>query len=88
MIGEVMLCGNVLVIGGLKEKLLVVLRGGIKIVLIFEENVKDLLDILDNVKEGLEIIFVIYVFEVLKYVLISELEFVEWDEEVEEVVVV
>lgn len=49
MIGEIMLCGCVLLIGGLKEKFFVVLCGGILIVLIFEDNKKDLVDVLDEV---------------------------------------
>ncbi len=56
MTGEVTLRGNVLPIGGLKEKLLAALRGGIKTVLIPEENAKDLTEIPDNVKQGLTII--------------------------------
>ncbi len=56
MTGEVTLRGRVLPIGGLKEKLLAALRGGIKTVLIPEENEKDLAEIPANVKEGLEII--------------------------------
>jgi ATP-dependent Lon protease len=84
MTGEVTLRGNASAIGGLKEKLLAALRGGIKTVLIPEENVKDLPDIPDNVKEGLEIIPVTHVSEVLKHALISEPEPVEWDEEAEE----
>jgi hypothetical protein len=56
MTGEVTLRGNVLQIGGLKEKLLAALRGGIKTVLIPEDNAKDLPEIPDNVKEGLTII--------------------------------
>jgi ATP-dependent Lon protease len=54
MTGEVTLRGNVLPIGGLKEKLLAALRGGIKTVLIPKENAKDLPEIPDNVKEGLD----------------------------------
>jgi hypothetical protein len=56
MTGEITLRGRVLPIGGLKEKLLAAHRGGIKTVLIPEENAKDLADIPDNVKSGLEII--------------------------------
>ena len=56
MTGEITLRGRVLPIGGLKEKLLAALRGGIKKVLIPEENAKDLAEIPDNVKSGLEII--------------------------------
>ncbi|MES0825495.1 endopeptidase La [Ruegeria sp. SCP11] len=84
MTGEVSLRGNAMPIGGLKEKLLAALRGGIKTVLIPEENEKDLAEIPDNVKEGLEIIPVTHVSEVLKHALVSEPEPVEWDEAAEE----
>ena len=56
MTGEITLRGRVLAIGGLKEKLLAALRGGIKTVLIPKENEKDLADVPDNVKNGLDII--------------------------------
>jgi ATP-dependent Lon protease len=69
MTGEVSLRGNAMPIGGLKEKLLAALRGGIKTVLIPQENEKDLPEIPDNVKEGLEIIPVTHVSEVLKHAL-------------------
>ena len=84
MTGEVTLRGNALAIGGLKEKLLASLRGGIKTVLIPKENEKDLPEIPDNVKEGLEIIPVDHVSEVLKHALVSQPEAIEWDEEAEE----
>ncbi|WP_298257075.1 endopeptidase La [uncultured Litoreibacter sp.] len=84
MTGEVSLRGNAMPIGGLKEKLLAALRGGIKTVLIPAENEKDLPEIPDNVKAGLEIIPVSHVSEVLKLALVSEPEAVEWDEEAEE----
>ena len=84
MTGEVSLRGNAMPIGGLKEKLLAALRGGIKTVLIPEENEKDLADIPDNVKEGLEIIPVKHVSEVLERALIRKPEPVEWDEAAEE----
>ncbi|SFI84613.1 endopeptidase La [Celeribacter neptunius] len=84
MTGEVSLRGNATAIGGLKEKLLAALRGGIKTVLIPEENVKDLAEIPDNVKEGLEIIPVTHVSEVLKHALVRQPEPVEWDEAAEE----
>ena len=84
MTGEVSLRGNAMPIGGLKEKLLAALRGGIKTVLIPEENEKDLADIPDNVKEGLEIIPVKHVSDVLKRALVSAPEAIEWDEEAEE----
>jgi ATP-dependent Lon protease len=80
MTGEVTLRGKVLPIGGLKEKLLAALRGGIKTVLIPQENAKDLADIPDNVKKDLEIIPVSEVDEVLRYALVEELESVDWDE--------
>jgi ATP-dependent Lon protease len=84
MTGEVSLRGNAMPIGGLKEKLLAALRGGIKTVLIPTENEKDLAEIPDNVKEGLEIIPVSHVSEVLKLALVREPEPIEWDEEAEE----
>ncbi len=83
MTGEITLRGRVLPIGGLKEKLLAALRGGIKKVLIPEENEKDLAEIPDNVKEGLEIIPVGHLDDVLPHVLLSVPEAVEWDEEAE-----
>jgi len=70
--------------GGLKEKLLAALRGGIKTVLIPEDNAKDLPEIPDNVKEGLEIIVVKHVSEVLEHALIRKPEAIEWDAEAEE----
>ncbi|MDH3228364.1 MAG: endopeptidase La [Alphaproteobacteria bacterium] len=78
MTGEITLRGRVLPIGGLKEKLLAALRGGIKTVLIPKDNVKDLADIPDNVKEGLEIIAVTTVDEVLEQALSSPLKAIEW----------
>ncbi|OCC24921.1 endopeptidase La [Croceicoccus estronivorus] len=81
MTGEVTLRGRVLAIGGLKEKLLAALRGGIKTVLIPEENVKDLVEIPDNVKQGLEIIPVAHVDEVLKRALTDALVAIEWTED-------
>ncbi|KFI27812.1 Lon protease [Haematobacter missouriensis] len=84
MTGEVSLRGNAMPIGGLKEKLLAALRGGIKTVLIPEENAKDLADIPDNVKQGLEIIPVSHVREVLKIALTRQPEPIEWDEAAEE----
>jgi len=80
MTGEVTLRGRVLAIGGLKEKLLAALRGGIKKVLIPEENVKDLAEIPDNVKDGLEIVPVAHVDEVLAHALCSVPEPIEWTE--------
>ena len=72
MTGEITLRGRVLPIGGLKEKLLAALRGGLKTVLIPKENEKDLAEIPDNVKEGLEIISVAMVDEVLSEALVRE----------------
>ncbi|MDG5748673.1 endopeptidase La [Qipengyuania sp. XHP0207] len=80
MTGEVTLRGRVLAIGGLKEKLLAALRGGIKKVLIPEENVKDLVEIPANVKEGLEIVPVSHVDEVLEHALCTLPEPIEWSE--------
>ncbi|MEO1471502.1 MAG: endopeptidase La, partial [Pseudomonadota bacterium] len=79
MTGEVTLRGNVLPIGGLKEKLLAALRGGIKTVLIPKENMKDLADIPDNVKEGMQIVPVENASEVLAHALVSQPEPIEWD---------
>ena len=82
--GEVSLRGNAMPIGGLKEKLLAALRGGIKTVLIPEENEKDLADIPDNVKDGLDIIAVKHVSEVLEYTLVCKPTPIDWDEAAEE----
>ncbi|MEO0484953.1 MAG: endopeptidase La [Pseudomonadota bacterium] len=84
MTGEVSLRGNAMPIGGLKEKLLAALRGGITTVLIPEENEKDLRDIPDNVKDGLTIIPVKHVSEVLAQALVEMPEGIEWDEAAEE----
>jgi len=83
MTGEVSLRGNVLPIGGLKEKLLAALRGGIKKVLIPKDNVKDLRDIPDVVKDGLEIVAVSDVMDVLEQALTDMPEAIEWDEATE-----
>ena len=80
MTGEITLRGRVLPIGGLKEKLLAALRGGIKTVLIPEENAKDLVEIPDSVKSGLEIIPVSRMDEVLAKALTRKPEPIEWDE--------
>ncbi|WP_040712605.1 endopeptidase La [Novosphingobium lindaniclasticum] len=80
MTGEVTLRGRVLPIGGLKEKLLAALRGGITTVLIPEENRKDLAEIPENVKQGLDIIPVSHVDEVLAKALTEPLEAIEWTE--------
>ncbi len=83
MTGEVTLRGRVLPIGGLKEKLLAALRGGLETVLIPRDNEKDLADIPDNVKKGLKIIPVAVVDEVLGLALTEKLEPIEWDEDEE-----
>ncbi|MFD2781012.1 endopeptidase La [Novosphingobium pokkalii] len=80
MTGEVTLRGRVLAIGGLKEKLLAALRGGIKTVLIPEENRKDLAEIPANIREGLEIVPVSHVDEVLARALVAPVEAIEWTE--------
>ena len=80
MTGEVTLRGRVLPIGGLKEKLLAALRGGIKTVLIPQENEKDLADIPANIKNGLEIIPVSHVDQVLTRALVAPLVAGEWTE--------
>ena len=72
MTGEITLRGRILPIGGLKEKLLAALRGGLKTVLIPKENEKDLAEIPDNVKQGLEIIPVSVVDEVIAHALTSQ----------------
>ena len=84
MTGEVTLRGNALPIGGLKEKLLAALRGGIKTVFIPEENARDLPEIPDNVKAGLEIIPVSHVREVLARALVRQPVPIIWDEAAEE----
>ena len=81
MTGEITLRGRVLPIGGLKEKLLAALRGGIKTVLIPKDNEKDLADIPDNVKNELEIVPVETVDEVLKRALTRLPVPIEWSEE-------
>jgi ATP-dependent Lon protease len=80
MTGEVTLRGRVLPIGGLKEKLLAALRGGITTVLIPAENEKDLAEIPANVTEGLTIIPVSHVDEVLAVALSLPLAPIEWSE--------
>jgi ATP-dependent Lon protease len=84
MTGEVTLRGRVLPIGGLKEKLLAALRGGIKKVLIPIDNVKDLADIPENVKSGMELVPVSHVDEVLLHALVRQPVSIVWDEEAEE----
>jgi len=83
MTGEVTLRGRVLAIGGLKEKLLAALRGGIKTVLIPEENRKDLVEIPANIREGLEIVPVSHVDEVLARALTAPVEPIDWSEQEE-----
>ncbi|HUH05799.1 MAG TPA: endopeptidase La, partial [Kofleriaceae bacterium] len=80
MTGEITLRGRVLPIGGLKEKLLAALRGGIKTVLIPKENEKDLAEIPDNVKKGLTIVAVATVDEVLRRALVRQPQPIEWAE--------
>ncbi|MEP9378988.1 endopeptidase La [Aquabacter sp. CN5-332] len=87
MTGEITLRGRVLPIGGLKEKLLAALRGGIKLVLIPEENAKDLADIPANVKNALEIVPVSRMDEVLAHALVRRPEPIEWVERPVEAVV-
>jgi ATP-dependent Lon protease len=80
MTGEITLRGRVLPIGGLKEKLLAALRGGLKTVVIPQDNEKDLAEIPDNVKRNMEIIASDSVDEVLKRTLVEEPERIEWSE--------
>jgi len=84
MTGEITLRGRVLPIGGLKEKLLAALRGGIKTVLIPEENVKDLAEIPENVKSGMELIPVAHMDTVMLHALVRQPKAIEWDELAEE----
>ena len=81
MTGEITLRGRVLPIGGLKEKLLAALRGGIKTVLIPSDNERDLAEIPDNVKRGLEIIVVSTIDEVLGHALTVQPVPIEWPED-------
>ncbi|MBB3763570.1 endopeptidase La [Sphingomicrobium lutaoense] len=80
MTGEVTLRGRVLPIGGLKEKLLAALRGGIKTVLIPQENEKDLAEIPANVKDKLKIVPVSHVDEVLALALTQPMTAIEWSD--------
>ena len=84
MTGEITLRGRVLPIGGLKEKLLAALRGGLKTVLIPAENEKDLAEIPDNVKRGMKIIPVRTVDELLEHALTQALTPIAWEEETAE----
>ena len=86
MTGEISLRGRVMPIGGLKEKLLAALRGGLKTVLIPKENERDLPEIPDNVKKGLEIVPVSTVDEVLARALVKPLVPIEWANDLEPVV--
>ena len=81
MTGEITLRGRVLPIGGLKEKLLAASRGGMKTVLIPEENAKDLVEINESIKKGLEILPVSRMDEVLARALVRKPEPITWDEE-------
>jgi ATP-dependent Lon protease len=81
MTGEITLRGRVLPIGGLKEKLLAALRGGLKKVLIPEENAKDLAEIPDSVKNGLEIVPVSRMDEVLSHALMRQPVPIVWEED-------
>jgi ATP-dependent Lon protease len=81
MTGEITLRGRVLPIGGLKEKLLAASRGGMKTVLIPEENAKDLVEINESVKKGLDIVPVSRMDEVLARALVRMPEPITWDEE-------
>ncbi|MCH8918570.1 MAG: endopeptidase La [Proteobacteria bacterium] len=83
MTGEITLRGHVLPIGGLKEKLLAALRGGIKTVLIPQDNEKDLAEIPDNVKRGMTVIPVKTVDDVLEKALLNPLTPIEWIEPAE-----
>jgi ATP-dependent Lon protease len=81
MTGEITLRGRVLPIGGLKEKLLAAARGGMKTVLIPEENAKDLVEIADSIKKNLEIVPVSRMDEVLVRALVRKPDPIVWDEE-------
>jgi ATP-dependent Lon protease len=83
MTGEITLRGRVLPIGGLKEKLLAALRGGLTTVLIPKENEKDLAEIPDNVKKGLKIVPVASVDEVMREALVRLPQPIDWEEPAE-----
>ncbi len=85
MTGEITLRGRVLPIGGLKEKLLAALRGGLKTVLIPDENEKDLAEIPDSVKRGLTIVPVSAVDQILEHALTAPLTPIEWVEPDEDI---
>src|SRR5581483_1342543 len=80
MTREITLLGRVLPIGALKEKLLAAARGGMKTVLIPEENAKDLVEISDTIKKGLDIVPVTRMDEVIARALVRKPEPIEWDE--------
>src|SRR5436309_13055274 len=86
MTGEITLRGRILPIGGLKEKLLAALRGGLKKVLIPEENAKDLVDIPASVKNQLEIVPVSRLGEVLQHALVRQPQPIKWEEDTSAVV--
>jgi ATP-dependent Lon protease len=81
MTGEISLRGRVLPIGGLKEKILAALAGGIQKVLIPEENIKDLENLPDDVKNSLEIVPVATVDQVLEHALVRKPQPIEWPTE-------
>jgi ATP-dependent Lon protease len=83
MTGEVTLRGRVLPIGGLKEKLLAALRGGMKTVLIPEENAKDLADIPASVKNGIDIFPVSRMDQVVQHALMRQPKPIAWEEPIE-----
>jgi ATP-dependent Lon protease len=85
MTGEITLRGRILPIGGLKEKLLAALRGGLKKVLIPEENAKDLVDIPASVKNALEIVPVARMDEVLAHALVRQPKPIVWEEDLKPV---
>jgi ATP-dependent Lon protease len=80
MTGEITLRGRVLPIGGLKEKLLAALRGGIKTVIIPEENVKDLTEISEEIKNKIDIVPAAKLDDVLKSALVKPTERLSWDD--------
>jgi len=80
MTGEITLRGRVWPVAGLKEKLLAALRGGMKTVLIPEENAKDLVEIGDTIKRGLDIVPVSRMDEVLARAMTRKPEAIEWDD--------
>ena len=85
MTGEITLRGRVLPIGGLKEKLLAAARGGLKTVMLQEENAKDLAEIPDSVRKHLKLIPVAHVDEVIAQALARPPEPIEWEEPAEPV---